>query len=322
MIYFDYNATAPLLPEAKAVWLDAVDRYFANPSSQHRLGSRAYKAISDAREELALKLGCHPLEIIWTGGATEAANTIINHFHKTLPETDCIWVSSIEHPAVMEPANLYFKGRVRFIPVDKDGVVSVDWIESNLKRERPGAIIVMAVNNESGVVQPFKKISAICSEHNIRYFCDASQWIGKLLINELACCEFLCAGAHKFGGPRGIGFLKSASPHLTPLLYGGGQEEGRRAGTENVPAILSMIAALNICEQRLSENIRSVDSLEHSEPQFNPEPLQPSGKIALRKEFEEELLREIPEIKVVGNNSERIWNTVSLVMPDVGCNIR
>lgn len=321
MHYFDYNATSPILPEARAVWLEAVEKYFANPSSQHRLGLRAYNAITNAREELAFMVGCHPLDIVWTSGATESANMVIHHFYKTISSNKILWISPVEHPAVLEPAKYYFKDRLRYIPIDNNGEVSVDWIEANIKKENPGAVIVMAVNNETGVIQPFKKISEICKNNNIPYFCDATQWVGKLPVKELASCDYFCAGAHKFGGARGTGFLKCGSNSIRPLLHGGGQEEGRRSGTENVAGILAMVTALKVCEEKLKtilETRPSAGKDNHNKMCIN----QPKEKIAIREEFEKALTNAIPDLKIVGKCAQRIWNTVCLIMPGAGRNFR
>ncbi len=317
MIYFDYNATTKILPEAKEAWIKAVDEYIGNPSSPHRLGSRAETALNNAREELAAMLGCHPLDIVWTSGATEAANTLFHHFYLKLTDNCNVWISPIEHPSVLEPARFYFKSRIRFIPVDKEGVVSVKWIRTNLGVEKPGLVVVMAANNETGVIQPFKEIATLCREYNVPFFCDAAQWIGKLPVKELAICDFLSASAHKFGGPRGVGFLKCGH-NITPLILGGPQEEGRRAGTENVAGVISMIAALKVCEQLLARMLKPVNSDDSTKSFVN----QPEEKIAIRNEFEKGLLDAIPGLLIAGRNAQRLWNTTHLIMPQTACNVR
>ena len=246
MIYFDYNATAPVMREAREAWLEATEKIGGNPSSMHQFGARAARAMTDAREKLAAFLGCHPLDIVWTSGATEANNTVLHHFAHTLDAKREVWVSAIEHPCVMESAQHYFGKRARLIPVTRDGVIDLDWLTAELADTRPGLVGVMAANNETGVIQPWREVMAICRQYEVPFFCDAVQWLGKMPAKGLGECDYLSGAAHKFGGPRGIGFLKVPHrSHVTPLLLGGQQEGGRRAGTENVATMVAMLAALD-----------------------------------------------------------------------------
>src|SRR5689334_8567109 len=128
MLYFDYNATAPVMREAREAWLETTEKIGGNPSSMHQAGSRAAVALADAREKLAHFLGCHPLDIVWTSGATEANNTVLHHFSHTLDAKTEVWVSGIEHPCVMESTQHYFGKRARMIPVTHDGVIDLDWL--------------------------------------------------------------------------------------------------------------------------------------------------------------------------------------------------
>lgn len=300
MLYFDHNATSPLSPAARAAWLEASERFVGNPSSPHRLGQRADAALNEAREKLAAHLGCDAHEIVWTSGATEAANSVLQHCAATLPGSAPIWVSSIEHPAALNPARHHFPGRIRWIPVTRGGVVDVTWLKRELKKKKPGLVVVMAANNETGVLQPWAEVSALCSEMEISFFCDATQWLGKLPAQGLGRCDYLCASAHKFGGPKGVGFFKARSTgRFAPLLRGGQQEEGRRAGTENVPGVLAMIAALDEREASMKREL-------------------PSRKV-IRDDFERGLLKLLPGVEIVGAESERLWNTVCALMPDADC---
>jgi cysteine desulfurase len=123
MIYFNHNATGPLMAEARVAWLDAVDRFVGNPLSPHRVGSRADAALDDARGRLGGLIGCDPLDVVWTSGATEANNQVFHHFARALPEGEEVWISAIEHPSVVESARHYFEGRVRMIPARRDGTM-------------------------------------------------------------------------------------------------------------------------------------------------------------------------------------------------------
>src|SRR5439155_24861356 len=117
--YLDHNATSPLLPQARAAWLEAVEQLPGNPSSPHRIGARADRALDDARQRLAALLGCVPLDIVWTSGATEACNTVLHHVAASADAAAPVWISAIEHPAVRDSAEYFFHGRLRTIPVDR-----------------------------------------------------------------------------------------------------------------------------------------------------------------------------------------------------------
>jgi cysteine desulfurase len=143
-MYFDHNATTPLLPAARQAWLDATEQFIGNPSSPHRIGARAEIALNAAREKLAAFLDCGPLEIIWTSGATESNNTVLHHLAQSLGNEAEIWISATEHPCVLSGARHYFPGRHRLIPVRRSGVVDLDWLETNLRASRPGAVSALA----------------------------------------------------------------------------------------------------------------------------------------------------------------------------------
>ena len=164
-----------------------------------------------------------------------------------------IWISVTEHPCVLSGARHYFPGRHRLIPARRSGIVDLDWLEANLRASRPGAVAVMAANNETGVLQPWREILSLCRQREVPLFCDGAQWMGKEAAHGLGACEYLSGCAHKFGGPRGVGFLKvPRRGRFYPLVLGGGQEAGRRAGTENVAGVLSMIVALEHRERSLA----------------------------------------------------------------------
>ncbi len=304
MTYFDHNATTPLVPRARQAWLEASERFIGNPSSPHRVGARADAALTEAREKLAAFLGCHALDIVWTSGATESNNMVMHHCARALEAKAEVWVSAIEHPCVLESARHYFGKRLRLIPVSRDGVVDLDWLTDELSHARPGLIAVMAANNETGVLQPWREVLAVCRQWKVPFFCDAAQWIGKLPARGLGECDFVSGCAHKFGGPKGVGFLKCpAKGRVEPLLRGGPQEEGRRAGTENVASVLSMLTALEAREAALAAGEQKT-------------------RLALREDFETKLLAELPGVEIMGAGEARLWNTVSALMPEADCRQR
>lgn len=295
MLYFDHNATHPLSRAARETWLEATERYIGNPSSPHRLGARADAALQQAREKLAGWLGCEPLDIIWTSGATEANNAALHSAAAT--GAGELWLSAIEHPCALAAAERYFGKARRSIPVTREGTVDLAWLAEALKHSTPGLVGVMAANNETGVVQPWREVLALCRAQGVPFFCDAAQWIGKLPAQGLGAGDFVSGCAHKFGGPQGVGFLK-APARFRGLIVGGPQEEGRRAGTENVAGVLAMIAALEERESQLS----AAEAV--------------TARAAWRAEFEHELLLALPGASLVGAAAERLWNTSAAIMPE------
>ena len=300
MLYFDHNATAPVMREARNAWLEATEKIHGNPSSPHQFGVAANKALTEAREKLAHYLGCHPADIIWTSGATEANNMVMHHFAQTLDAKTEVWISAIEHPCVHDSTKHYFGKRAKLIPVTHDGVVDMEWFATEMADTRPGLVGVMAANNETGVLQPWRELHAICQTYEVPFFTDAVQWLGKMPSKGLGDCDYLTGAAHKFGGPRGVGFLKA--PHkgrINSLLFGGKQERGQRAGTENLSIIVAMLAALEAREKQLTNG-------DHE------------SRVVWKEKFEKLLVRQVPGSTVVGANAPRLWNTTSALMPEGG----
>ena len=300
MLYFDYNATAPVMREAREAWLHATEKIHGNPSSPHAVGATASKALTEAREKLAHYLGCHAEDLIWTSGATEANNMCLHHFSQTLDAKCEVWISAIEHPCVHDSSKHYFGKRAKLIPVTRDGVMDMEWLTAEMADTRPGLVAVMAANNETGVIQPWREIRAICQTYEVPFFTDAVQWLGKMPAKGLGECDYVTGAAHKFGGPRGVGFLKVPHKQSTsPLLFGGKQERGQRAGTENVPIILAMLAALEIREKQIHQSQHLLRGV-------------------WKENFEKWLLAHVPGSTLVGANVPRLWNTVSALMPEGG----
>jgi cysteine desulfurase len=299
VLYFDHNATSPLCPEARAAWLQATDEFVGNPSSPHRLGRRAEVALDRARETLAAALGCAPHEIVWTSGATESANTAVQHFASA--EGDAL-LSPIEHPCVLQAARRWFGERVRFVPLLPGGALDLIALEDLLRQKPPAFVAIMAANNETGALQAWREGRALCGAYGVPLLCDAAQWIGKLPARGLGECDFVSGCAHKFGGPPGVGFLKARGP-LKPLIVGGGQEEGRRAGTENVPGVLAMISAFEAREEALATGVHE----QHRN---------------WKEEFIAGALSAFDTAQVVAGEVRTLWNTVSMVMPEVDCRQR
>jgi cysteine desulfurase len=292
VLYFDHNATHPLSAAARAAWLEAVEKYPANPSSPHRLGQRAEAALENARERLAALLGCTVGRIVFTSGATEANNQIIFH-HAARGSAG--WASGIEHPSLREPLLARF-AKPKLVATQPSGEIDLTGLAQALAGDRPAMFALMAANNETGVLQPWQSALAMCRAAGVSYVCDATQWLGRLPARGLGECDFLTASAHKFGGPVGVGFL--AGPEKTAgLLLGGPQESGRRAGTENLPGILAMVAALK--ERETALRAGAADE-----------------RLAWRQRFERELTAALPAVRILGAEADRLWNTVAVLMPE------
>lgn len=321
MLYFDHNATSPMHPAARQAWVKAAEEYIGNPSSPHRIGSRADAALTGARERLAGLLGCHPIDIVWTSGATESNNAVFHHLARALAPEAEVWVSAIEHPSVLAAAQRYFPARLRRIPVTRSGVIDLAWLEDNLAERPPGLCAVMAANNETGVLQPWRGALELCQARGTPFFSDATQWIGRLPVRGLGACDFLSGSAHKCGGPKGVGFLKCPSgARIHPLLVGGPQEEERRAGTENVAGVLAMVAALTIREEAIGAAAAAPGGRMDVGVVEDSAALQ--GRLALREAMEAEMVRMLPGLAILGAGKPRLWNTVSAVMPQADCRLR
>jgi cysteine desulfurase len=249
-IYFDYNATTPLDPAVRDAMLPFLGEVWGNPSSIHRVGRRARALLDDARDRTAKFLGAKPSEVIFTSGGTESNNLAVFGTARALTSKGRhLITSAIEHHAVLNCFDYLEKNEgfeVTRLPVDSDGRVSPD----DLKRAiRPDTILVsvMAANNEIGTIQPVAKLGAFCRERGIVFHSDAVQWFGKEPFENIGQfnADLVSVCAHKFHGPKGAGLLFARSPfHPDPILFGGGHENERRAGTENLASIFGLVAAL------------------------------------------------------------------------------
>jgi cysteine desulfurase len=295
--YFDHNATTPLSPIAREAWLRASDESWQNPSSPYRDAARVRARLEQCREQLAQPIGGAADRIVFNSGATEGANAVLAHWAKTLPPGRKIAVNPTEHPCVVEAARHGFAPeRLVWLELDGHGVVQLEGLEALLTDGVVGAVSVMAANNETGVVQPWSEISALCRRHRVAYHCDASQWLGKLPSSGLGAAGWVTATAHKFGGPKGVGFLvRPEQAEGFRSQQGGEQERGHRAGTEDFPAIAAMVAALADTEAT--------------------KVLLETERLCWRDAFVVRVRSAVPGVQVVGAKAERLWNTVSLIMP-------
>jgi cysteine desulfurase len=263
MIYFDHNATTPILPEVNDVMKQAMEEFWGNPSSTHSKGRQAYAQLEKARERLAGVLGASSKEIFFTSGGTEADNLAILGIMEQYPGEELL-VSAIEHPAVYESAHaLATKGySVKDIPVDSDGIVRSDDLE-NLMGDKTRLISVMLANNETGTIQPVKEISEVVEKKGIMFHTDAVQAFGKVPVNvKETQADLLSISSHKIYGPKGCGALYvRQGTKLLPRTFGGSQERCMRTGTENLPAILGFVRAAEIACAKIDEESQRLTEL-------------------------------------------------------------
>ncbi len=285
--YFDHNATTSLHPAAREAWLRANERHWHNPSSLYRDAGIASQQLESARERLGALLGSEAERIVFTSGATESNNALF----ASLGEDQLVAISAIEHPSVRMAAR-----KALDLPVNANGVVELDAVKMMIEAKRPALVSVMAANNESGALQPWREIAALCRSQGVLFHTDAAQWIGKIDATSLGECDFITGSAHKFGGPKGCGFLVlPTEDSRLHFMRGGPQESGRRAGTENYPAIEAMVKTLETITPRLGE-IETEQSRR-------------------RDDFIAAMRSRFGDLRVISESAPRLWNTVLMVMP-------
>ncbi len=286
-IYLDYNATAPIRPEVQNAVAQALE--LGNPSAVHAEGRRARAAVEQARASVAEFVGGVPEGVVFTSGGTEACNLALGLRAAPAGKLERVLVSTIEHAAVRQAAAASGLG-VENLPVNSDGVIDMAALDAALSTSAPALVCVMVANNETGVLQPIREIAERVTAHGSILFCDGVQAAGKIPLNvEDLGCDALAVSAHKIGGPMGVGALV-VRPGLVvpPSIAGGGQELGRRGGSENVSGIIgfSLAAELSVGELSL------VSAL--------------AGK---RDRMEAGLRAAMPDICIFGADAPRLPNT-------------
>lgn len=294
--YFDANATTPLFPSVRECYLKALDADWPNPSSLYHTAGAVRRKLEEAREELADFLGIdQPERIVFGSGATESSNAVFRHVAATSPPDATVMISPLEHPCVRDAAGRDFPGRVSLAPLAPEGTIDLAATAERLDQERPVLLSVMAANNETGALQPWAALRQLTAERGIPFHCDAAQWLGKMPSDGLGKIAWLTGSGHKFGSPKGVGFLvvPEGTGRLRGTSVGGAQESGHRAGTENTPGILAMVRALGEAATWF--------------PRVTGEG---------RDGFEDRVRRSLPGTRVVGGAAPRLWNTTMLVLPE------
>ena len=299
-VYFDNNATTRVAPEVRDVMLPYFCELYGNPSSMHAFGGQIAKVLAVAREEVARFLDAEPDEIVFTSCATESDNAAIrgvaDYFGKSLK----VVTTAVEHPAVIQPCNrLKALGHdVATLGVDALGNLDLDRLRRELdaanEKKAPVLVSIMSANNETGVVFPMDEISAICRERGAILHTDAVQVAGKVPVDvKRTPVDMLSMSGHKFHAPKGVGILYvRRGTKVKPFMLGGHQERARRAGTENVPYIVGLAKACELARLGMEKEATAL--------------------AAMRDRLEKGILASCPDVRVNGDPSRRLPNTLNV----------
>jgi cysteine desulfurase len=295
VIYLDYNATTPLCDSAREAMLPYLDRLFGNPSSVHAAGRETRAAIDNARDKLAALLRVKPHELIFTGGGTESCNlAVLGLARHSSSGGGHVISAKTEHHAVLNTVE-YLENHegfeVTWLNVSRDGLVDLDQLADAIRPETR-LVSIMTGNNETGVIQPMREVSSICRERGVLLHSDMVQSFGKI-DTDLSLVDAASFAAHKFYGPKGVGFLFLRSGlSIQPIMFGGAHENERRPGTENVAAIVGMAVAAEWIEQ------------EHENEQEREK--------KLRDDLWSRIEQNVPDAKQNGANAPRLANTLNV----------
>ncbi|NJN76027.1 MAG: cysteine desulfurase [Synechococcaceae cyanobacterium RL_1_2] len=305
MIYLDYHATTPVDPRVAEVVLAFMTDQFGNASSvDHGVGDRSRGAVEQAQRSIAELIHCQPQEIIFTSGATESINlaiqgTVLHHEHQgKIPR---FAITAVEHQAVLDTCQrLQQQGRIELfmLPVDRQGNLNLDLVEK-LCCQGLDLLCTMAANNEVGTIYPLEILGNIATRHNIPFFCDGSQAVGKIPINFHGWgITLLAMSGHKLYAPQGIGALICRRDYpLEPLLFGGGHQQGLRPGTLNLPGIVGLGEACCLSQREMV--------VDHT-------------AIAAKRDYLQcQLMGAIPELVVNGNQGQRLAGNLHIAIPGI-----
>jgi cysteine desulfurase NifS len=303
-IYLDYNATTPIDPEVAAAMQPFLTEHFGNPSSAHWYGQQTKEAVETARQQVAALLQCHPHEVIFTSGGSEANNHAIKGIAFAHRERgQHVITTTIEHPAVTEVCRyLEQQGyQVTYLPVDGDGLIDLDALADAIRPETI-LITVMHANNEVGTIQPIADISRLAKPRGIIVHTDAAQSVGKIPTQvETLGVDLLSIAGHKLYAPKGVGALYiRQGTRLEKLIHGADHERHYRAGTENVLEVVGLGKACEVARQHLAAN--------HAHMQ------------KMRDRLAAGLQQHVPDIKVNGHPEQRLPNTLSVSFPQLAAN--
>jgi cysteine desulfurase len=314
-IYLDYNATTPVDPVVVEAMLPYLSTHFGNPSSSHSYGYVAHHAVDSARAQVARLLGCTPTEITFTGGGSESDNLAIRGIALAYQQRGNHIITQVtEHPGVLNTCRALEQlhgFRVTYLPVDRSGRVSTESVEAAID-DKTVLITIMHANNETGTLQPIAEIARVARKHGVLLHTDAAQSVGKIPVRvEDLGIDLLTVAGHKLYAPKGIGALYTKHGlQLEPVIYGGGQESGRRAGTENVANMVALGTACVLAQEQHAESQvrlqRLRDELQRLMEKYLPDRVQLNGHLTERLPntlnvsvdgvIGEEVLADTPEI--------------------------
>jgi cysteine desulfurase len=303
-IYLDYHATTPVDPRVAEQMLYYMTTAFGNANSIHEYGDEAERAVNKARSSIAKLVGASPKEIIFTSGATESINLVIQGTvfkHRDSQQIPRIAVSSVEHKAVLDTCEILAKkGAIALIKleVDEKGRLDLDRLEK-ICQENLSLLCIMFANNEIGNIYPIQEISRIAQKYEVSFLCDVSQAVGKSPIDFREWgITYLAISAHKLYGPKGVGALIIKKGYsLEPIIFGGGHQKGIRPGTLNVPGIIGLGEACNLASQEMLED---------------------KTRIALLRDRLQQLLQDkIPNLVINGDLSSRLSGNLHISIPGV-----
>lgn len=294
MIYLDYNATTPILPDVLAAMMPYFTTEWGNPSSAYKHGAKLKGIIEMAREQVADLIGARAGEVIFTSCATESNNTAIHSALKATGKRHIV-TSAVEHSSVLNYCEAWKKDgcRVTYLPVDSDGLLTLADLE-NAITEDTAVVSLMWANNETGVLFPVKEVAEVCQARGVLFHCDAVQAAGKIEVDvRKVPMDFLSITGHKVGAPKGIGslFVRRKAPFV-PLIHGGHQEINRRGGTESVPLIVGLGKACELARKKL--------------PDYD------ATMRPLRDALEDGILSSIPNTELNGHKAQRLANTSNI----------
>ena len=296
-VYLDNNATTPVDERVLETMLPYLKGRFANASSGYRLGREVRAAIDVAREQVAALVNAHPSQVVFTSGGTEANNMAMKGLAARL-SPELIAVSAVEHSSVSEPAKALRKNGWSVAKIAVDGSGQIDEASlSSVVSQSPKIMAVMMANNETGAIQDLTHVAEVARTCGATLLTDAVQAAGKIPLDFSACgAHLMSLSAHKIYGPKGAGALiVDKTVDLEPLLHGGGHEKGRRAGTENVAAIVGFGAASELVANELTERQKHMQGLQ--------------------KILEQQLVTDIPGLRIFGQQAERLPNTTFFAVP-------
>ena len=305
MIYADYNGSAPLLLSVREYLKKRIDsEVYANPNAIHSIGQKVAQGIEKCRGVISDIVGCYPDQLYFNSGSSEGVSHVIFSVLEYAPKNKNVVISSpIEHVVIPKTLSFYQERRgfqIKQVEIDSNGLIQIENLESCLKQyaNSVALVTIMAVNNETGVIQPYEQIAKLCKQYNVEFFCDTTQLIGKGEFNFISSgADYAVCSGHKVGALTGTGFVIAKEPtKLRPYIFGSSQEKGIRGGTQNYIGIETLAVAFS----DFQENQQKLNDLKTARLKF---------EVAIKEAF--------PEVVVVGSEVSRLAGTTLISYPGI-----